>query len=70
MKISLDELKKAVSWIESNSRDVNVTLFVDDGNKLVLKCMDKYESEVEISLYENSQMMPKIKKTEVLRWPK
>lgn len=67
MKIGLEELKRAVGWIEANSRDINVQVFVHEGNKLILKCMDRLDSEVEITLYENSQMMPKIKKTEVLK---
>jgi len=67
MKISLEELKRAVAWIEANSRDIQVRLETYEGNKLHLKCMDKYESEVEITLFENSSMLPKIKKTEVLK---
>jgi hypothetical protein len=67
MKISLEELKRAVSWIEVNSRDVQVQIYTGEGNKLCLKCMDRYDTEVEITLFEGQSMLPKIKKTEVLK---
>lgn len=67
MRINIDELKKAVAWVQSNSRDLMVQVYIYEGNKIALKCLDKYENEVEITLYEDSQMMPKIKKTEILK---
>lgn len=67
MKIELKELKKAVSWIEANSRDLSVNIISGDGSKLILHCFDKNDCEVEITLYTDNQMLPKIKKTEVLR---
>ena len=67
MKISIADLKKAITWVEVNSKDthVNVTLGQQEG--LVLQCQDKYDSHVEIKLFENSNMMPKIRKEDILR---
>lgn len=67
MKIDLKELKKAVQWIEVNTNMVAVNIFVMDGNKLIFSCMDKQDTEVEITLFSDGQMLPKIRKTEVLR---
>ena len=67
MKLDVAQLKKAIQWIETNSRDVCVDVSSYDGSKTVIKCMDKYESEVEIVLYKDSEMLPKIRKTEVLK---
>jgi hypothetical protein len=67
MKISLEELKRAVSWIEANSRDVQVEIYTGERNNLRLKCMDRYDREVEITLFEDQTMLPKIRKTEVLK---
>lgn len=66
MKIDLKELKKAVQWVEGNSNVVRVDIQLQEG-KLFLTCLDKGDSEVEITLFSDSQMLPKIKKTEVLR---
>lgn len=67
VKIDLKELKKAIQWVEVNTNDISINLFTGDGNKLVITCFDKGGSEVEITLFTDSQMLPKIKKTEVLR---
>lgn len=67
MKIKLDELKKAIQWIEENSNAMDVSLYAGEGHKIVLKCMDRMEVEVEIILFADGQMMPKIKKTDILR---
>jgi hypothetical protein len=67
VKINIDELKKAVNWLEANSRDVMVQIYTFESNKLTLKCLDRYENEVEIVIYEDGQMMPKIRKTEILK---
>ena len=37
MKIDINELKKAVQWIETNSRDLKINLYSSQDNKLVLK---------------------------------
>lgn len=66
-KISLQELKKAVQWIEAstNSVMVNVDIY---GDAVLLRVVDKNEEYVEISLFdtERSNMFPKITKTERL----
>lgn len=67
MKIDLKELKKAVNWVEANTNQVHINIYSADSNKLVITTMDKQDTEVEIVLYSDSQMLPKIKKTEVLR---
>jgi hypothetical protein len=67
MKISLDDLKKAVQWIEGNSRDVNIRVELDpNGRNLILKCDDKLSVNVEITLYADSTMKPRIKKEDAL----
>jgi len=65
MKVDVKELKKALAWVESNTTVDKVNLYIGD-NKLVITTMDKYQSQVEIILYEDSSMMAKIKRTEVL----
>ena len=67
MKIDLEELKKAIDWLRANSHDLKVHIVLHEIDKLVIKTMDKHDNEVEITLYTDSQMLPKIKKTEVLR---
>jgi hypothetical protein len=67
LKIEVAQLKKAVQWIEANTNDLSVQIYTSDGNKLLLKATDKMGHEVEITLYSDSQMLPKIKKTEVLK---
>ena len=67
IKVNLAELKKAVKWIETNTHDEIVSLFVDGGAKLHIKTKDKYEAEVEITLYStDAHMLPKIKKSDNL----
>ena len=65
MKLKLDELKKAVGWIEANSRDVIVNLYICN-RELRIECEDKYQKQVEITLWNEGGMLPKIKKTEIL----
>jgi len=68
MRVDLDQLKKAITWIEANSNDVVLNVFIenDSTSKLHLTCSDKYASSVEIILYADGTMLPKIKRTEVL----
>lgn len=65
MKISLQDLKKAVAWIEANTNADYVSLHFGD-NKLVVETTDKYSAGVEINLYPEGTLMPTIKKTERL----
>jgi len=67
MKIDLEELKKAIDWLRTNSHDLKVHIVLHEIDRLIIKTMDKHDNEVEITLYTDSQMLPKIKKTEVLR---
>lgn len=66
-KISLQELKKAVQWIEANTNSVMVNVEIY-GDAVLLRVVDKNEEYVEISLFdtERSNMFPKITKTERL----
>lgn len=64
-KIDLMELKKAVNWIEANTKELRVTVEVDNDD-LVLKTFDRNEQSVSIRLYSNNTL-PKITKTEVLK---
>jgi hypothetical protein len=65
MKIDIKDLKKALQWLEANTHSESVNLYMGD-NKLTVSTLDKYEAQVEIVLYENGSMMPKIKKTDLL----
>lgn len=65
MKVDVKDLKKAITWVETNTVADKITLYIGD-NKLSIGTMDKYQSQVEIILYEDSSMLPKIKRTEVL----
>ena len=67
MKINITDLQKAINWINTNSRDVTVDVSTSEGNgRMTVYCMDKYGTEVEITLYAEGQMLPKIRKTESL----
>lgn len=64
MKISIADLKKAIKKIEDISNDTHVNVLLIDNMTLGFK--DKYEAQVEITLFEDSRMLPKIRKEEVL----
>ena len=64
MKIAIADLKKALQWIEVNSNDTHVEIkWVDN---MILMCKDKYGVSVEITLFENSNMLPKIRREDLL----
>jgi hypothetical protein len=67
MRIDLEELKKAIDWLRTHSHDLKVHIVLHEIDKLIIQTMDKHDNEVEIVLYTDSQMLPKIKRTEVLR---
>jgi hypothetical protein len=67
MKINLDDLKKAIDWFRANTNQVEVTIYAGEGNKLRLTAFDRNDAEVEVTLYNCGEILPKIKKTEVLR---
>lgn len=65
MKVGIEDLKRAVDWIRLHSPDMKVDVQMHQG-QLFIKCMDKYKVGVEIKLYEDSTMMPKIIKEDIL----
>lgn len=64
MKISIADLKKAISWVEVNSLDTHVQIKWTDN--MVISCKDKYDGLIEIKLSENN-MLPKITKESFLK---
>ncbi len=64
MKISLADLKKLVRKIEEISNDQFVNILLIDNLTVMFK--DKYESQIEVTLYEESRMLPKIRKEDLL----
>lgn len=61
MKIKVDDLKKALDWLRTNSSDEFIDIQLHPRN-IVLSFNDKYQSSVEVKLYEDSSMLPKIRK--------
>lgn len=59
LKIDLAQIKKTTQWIEANNKDVNVQVYTGDGNKMVLKVTDRLGSEVGITLFNDTTMLPK-----------
>lgn len=67
MKIDIKDLKKALDWIEANTKAEYVYLHnYGANNKLFIETFDKYEASIQITIFEQGTMMPKITKTEVL----
>lgn len=64
MKIALADLKKAIKKIEEISNDSHVSILMI--NNLTIDFKDKYQAQVEITLFDDSNMLPKIRKQEVL----
>lgn len=64
MKISIADIHKAMKWLEKHSNDTHVNIVWVDN--MIIQCKDKYQASVEIKLYEDSNMLPKIRKEEVL----
>ena len=62
MKIKLTELKKALAWVEQNSADVILNVSIDENRESYLKiqCKDRYEVFVEIKVFHDGLMLPKI----------
>jgi hypothetical protein len=65
VKIAIDDLKKAIKWLDANSNDTHVNILLID--QFMMQCKDKYEAQVEITLFEDSMMLPKIRKEDLLR---
>lgn len=64
MKIAIADLKKALQWAEVNSNDTHVNIIWVDN--MVIQFKDKYSASVEITLFEDSMMLPKIRKEDIL----
>lgn len=67
MKIKLEDLKKAVQWAEANSRDVMIVVKANDDRYLTLSCADRYDVSVEIKVFSEGSMGPRITKEEALK---
>lgn len=67
MRVLVEELKKAVQWIETNSTAYKIEIEVVDSCKLEIKLFDKFDCPVEIILFEDNQMQPKVRRSQVLR---
>lgn len=65
MKIALTDLKKAIQWIDANSKDTHVQL-LSDGYQMWVEVSDKYGAKVTITMYENGTLLPKIQKQDYL----
>lgn len=66
IKVRLDELKKAVQWMEANTPGTDVRLVIDD-RKLALESFDRDSNSVTISLFDvASSLMPKVTRTDNL----
>lgn len=64
MRIKLSDLKKAILKAEADSKDEMVNVKIDD--KIYISYEDRYNVQVEIKIFENGQMLPKIRKEDVL----
>ena len=65
MKINIADLEKALKWIAINSFEPTIKIEMID-HKMSIKTFDKHSAEVEITIFEDGTMMPKVKKTETL----
>lgn len=66
IKISLTELKKALTWIEANTSEIDANIVID-GQKLFIHAMDRSHREIEITIWHSDlQNLPKIRKTDIL----
>ena len=66
LKVKLDELKKALQWMEANTNAVDLRIS-DDGHKLLIEAFDRADSHVTITLYSTqAATLPKITKTDTL----
>lgn len=67
MKVSIRDIKKAISWVEANTNSEMVLVSLE-GAKMLIKTSDKYDKIVEIVIYdESTSMLPTITSTDKLR---
>lgn len=64
MRIKLADLKKAVLEAEAKGKDEMINIKID--SQLYISFEDRYNSQIEIKLFENGNMLPKIRKEDVL----
>lgn len=70
MKIKLEELKHALSWIESNCNKDYIEI-IQDQRTTFLSCIDRMDRVAKIELWSTEiNNMPKLTKTEILPKPK
>lgn len=65
MKIELKDLKKAVKWFDENTNTSFLSIQILS-NYIELSALDKQGAEVRIMVYQDSTMMTKIQKTDIL----
>jgi hypothetical protein len=51
MRVSLEDLKKAVKWVQENSKAVAIEVDIEDGRRLKFVVEDKYERMTKITMY-------------------
>lgn len=64
MRIKLSDLKKAVLEAEAKGKDEMINIKID--SQVYISFEDRYNSQIEIKLFENGNMLPKIRKEDVL----
>lgn len=67
MKILLADLRKALLFFESQTGEIAIKLSIDEGRACILQGFDKGGQLVEIRLYNDGSLLPKITRADVLR---
>ena len=65
VRISIDDLEKALKYIKTNSHDVHVSVYLVDEH-MEIKTFDRASQEVTIYLYREGSLFPQVRKTERL----
>lgn len=66
MKISIDDVKKALEWLRANSLETHVDIQMHPG-LIRINSMDRYQTSVEIKIFDaDSSTLPKIRRESVL----
>lgn len=65
MKIELDNLKKAVEFLEKNSKELYIHIDIYD-DVLTINTFDRGDKEVTIEIFTAGTVLPKVRKTETL----
>lgn len=64
MRVRLADLKKAILEAEAKGKDEMINIKID--SYLYMSFEDRYNVQVEIKIFENGNMLPKIRKEDVL----